>query len=128
MKARIGVMSEELIRMRILSIAAGTYKPQENEPKVWFTSLHAVSQLLCDENRELLKIMKHERPETISELSELSGRKLSNISKTLKTLSMKGFVKLEKSGRTVKPIAVYTDFEIIAGDKIDTMFQSLKVA
>lgn len=37
MKARIGVMSEELIRKRILSIAAGAYQPQENEPKVWFT-------------------------------------------------------------------------------------------
>lgn len=124
MRARIGVMSEMMIRERMLSIVKGTYKPAPNEPKVWFTSLNAVSQLLCEENRELLKIIKYERPETVTELSEITGRKKSNLSNTLKALTAKGFMKLEKKGRTVKPIALYTDFEIVIVDD----FRSLKAA
>lgn len=38
---RIGIMPEEQIRTRMLAIAQGKYKPSENEPKVWFTSLDA---------------------------------------------------------------------------------------
>lgn len=128
MKARIGVMSEELIRKRILSIAAGTYQPQENEPKVWFTSLNAVSQILCPDNLELIKLMERERPETLSELAELSGRSLGNLSKTLQTLANKGFIRLERKGKSVKPVALFTDFEIIAGQEFEAPFQALNAA
>ena len=124
MRARIGVMSEAMIRERMLSIVKGEYKPASNEPKVWFTSLNAISQLLCEENRTLLKTIKNERPETVTELAELTGRKKSNISVTLKSLAAKGFIKLEKNGRFVTPIAIFTDFEIIVVDD----FRSLKAA
>lgn len=124
MRARIGVMSEAMIRERMLSIVKGEYKPASNEPKVWFTSLNAISQLLCEENRTLLKTIKNERPETVTELAELTGRKKSNISVTLKSLAAKGFIKLEKKGRFVTPIAIFTDFEIIVVDD----FRSLKAA
>jgi len=124
MRARIGVMSEAMIRERMLSIVKGEYKPASNEPKVWFTSLNAVSQLLCEENRKLLKTIKNERPETVTELAELTGRKKSNLSGTLKSLAAKGFMKLEKKGRIVTPIAIYTDFEIVVVDD----FRSLKAA
>jgi predicted transcriptional regulator len=124
MRARIGVMSEAMIRERMLSIIKGEYKPASNEPKVWFTSLNAISQLLCEENRTLLKTIKNERPETVTELTELTGRKKSNISVTLKSLAAKGFIKLEKNGRFVTPIAIFTDFEIIVVDD----FRSLKAA
>jgi predicted transcriptional regulator len=124
MRARIGVMSEAMIRERMISIVKGEYKPASDEPKVWFTSLNAVSQLLCEENRELLKLVKNERPETITELSELTGRKKSNLSNTLRSLAEKGFVNLEKKGRRVTPVAIYTDFEIIVIDN----FRTLQVA
>lgn len=124
MRARIGVMSEIMIRERMLSIVKGEYKPAQNEPKVWFTSLNAVSQLLCEENRKLLKTIKNERPETITELVELTGRKKSNLSVTLKSLAAKGFITLEKTSRTVKPVAIFTDFEIVVVDD----YRSLRVA
>ncbi|CCW31597.1 hypothetical protein ABLA30_10960 [Xenorhabdus nematophila] len=34
------------------------------------------------------------------------------MSTTLKTLNRHGFVRLEKNGKNVKPIALFTDFEI----------------
>ncbi|PHM64124.1 transcriptional regulator [Xenorhabdus stockiae] len=112
MKALIGVMNEELIRKRVLAIAKGEYKPKSGEPKIWFTSMIALAQVLSENNIALLRMMDEQKPETMTELADLSGRKLSNLSATLKTLNRHGFVRLEKSGKNVKPIALFTDFEI----------------
>src|SRR5690554_7663636 len=89
MKARIGVMSEQLIRMRLLAIAQGKYTPRDNEPKVWYTSFNAISQILRPENIELLRLIDSEKPESLTQLAELAGRAKSNLSNTLKTLSEK---------------------------------------
>ena len=120
MKARIGIMSEKLIRMRLLAIAQGKYKPQQNEPKVWYTSINAISQILRPENIELLRLMDSERPESLTQLSELTGRAKSNLSNTLKNLSEKGFVRLEQgSGKSMRPVALFTDFEIVTDSELE---------
>jgi predicted transcriptional regulator len=124
MKALIGVMPEELIRNRILAIAKGEYQPQEREPQVWFTSMIALAQVLSNENIALLRMIDTEKPETMSRLAELSGRQISNLSATLKTLSGHGLVSLEKRGRTVKPKALFTDFEIIVDQKLNARFSA----
>ncbi|HFW3110927.1 TPA: MarR family transcriptional regulator [Salmonella enterica subsp. diarizonae serovar 61:r:-] len=112
MKALIGVMPEEQIRKRMLAIAKGEHTPAAGEPKIWFTSVNAVAQVLSNENIALLRQMDEQRPETLTELAELAGRQKSNLSVTLKTLAKYGFIRLEKTGRTVKPVAIFTDFDI----------------
>jgi len=112
MKALIGVMPEEQIRKRMLAIVKGEYKPEVGEPKIWFTSINAVGQILNNDNIALLRLIDEQKPETITELAELAGRKKSNLSVTLKTLLSHGFVRLEKQGKSVKPVALFTDFEI----------------
>ena len=82
MKVRIGIMAEKFIRMRLLAIAQGQYKPQQNEPKIWYTSMNAISQILCPENIELLRLMDAERPGNLTQLSALTGRAKSNLSNT----------------------------------------------
>jgi len=120
MKVRIGIMSEPLIRVRLLAIAQGQYKPQDNEPKIWYTSISAVSHILCPENIELLRLIDAERPESLTQLAELTGRAKSNLSKTLKTLNEKGFVRLEQGrGKTIRPVALFTDFEIVTDSKLE---------
>ncbi|EDT3566383.1 transcriptional regulator [Salmonella enterica subsp. diarizonae] len=112
MKALIGVMPEEQIRKRMLAIAKGEHTPAAGEPKIWFTSVNAVAQVLSNENIALLRQMDEQRPETLTELAELAGRQKSNLSVTLKMLAKYGFIRLEKNGRTVKPVAIFTDFDI----------------
>ena len=126
MKAKIGVMSEELIRTRILAIATGEYKPESDEPKVWYTSLNSIAQLLCPENIELLKLMDIERPESLTELSILAGRAKPNISKTVNALASKGFVRLEKmKGNILKPVALFTEFELIVNSPVEARIQRI---
>lgn len=119
-------MSESLIRTRLLAIAQGKYVPKKNEPKLWFTSINAISQLLCPENLELLRLIESKKPESLTQLAELTGRAKSNLSNTLKNLNEKGFVRLEQGGgRSIKPVAVYIDFEIVIDSKLENALHAL---
>ena len=112
MKARIGVMPEAEFRERVMAIVKRDYVPEENEPKIWFSSLHAVAQILSPENLALLDMMDREKPESISQLAELSGRAVSNLSTTLSTLEKHGFVKKLKGKNCIRPVAMFTEFDI----------------
>ena len=128
MKARIGIMSEQLIRVRAIAIAQGKYKPAKDEPKIWYTSLNGISQILNPDNVALLRLIERERPDSVSALAELSGRNKSNLPNTLKGLSDKGFVRLEKGpGRSLKPVALFTDFEIVITQEIEDLLAELQL-
>jgi predicted transcriptional regulator len=112
---KIGIMSQKEIRERTLAIARGEYKPRSDEPKVWFTSIRSLAEVLSDENQVLLQVITDKKPNSIRELSDLTGRQSSNLSRTLKTLSAYGFVKLEKINKTVCPVANATKFNVTFG-------------
>lgn len=109
----IGIMPQERIRERVLAIARGTYKPKPNEPKVWFTSMKSLAEVLSDDNRALLHTILETKPESISALAEVTGRKASNLSRTLKTMSNYGIVELRRERNQVRPVAKATAFHIV---------------
>ncbi len=111
---RIGIASRDEIQARTIAIARGDYKPQKDEPKVWFTSIKSLAEVLSEDNRALLRVIREQHPESIGELAELTGRAPSNVSRTLKTMSHYGFVTTERVSRNVRPIAKVQDFEIRA--------------
>ncbi|GBE08958.1 marR family protein [bacterium BMS3Bbin11] len=113
-KIVVGIMPEEKIRARMLAIARGEYTPGRGEPKVWFTSMKSLSEVLSDKNRELLHIMAESRPDSLQELAEKTHRQPSNLSRTLKTLERYGFVELKKKERKIVPIARAIEFTIHA--------------
>ena len=53
----IGIMPQDKIRERILTIARGEYKPRPTEPKIWFTSMRSLVEVLREEDRALLKVI-----------------------------------------------------------------------
>jgi predicted transcriptional regulator len=110
----IGIMPQEKIRERALAIARGDYKPKANEPKIWFTSIKSLAEVLSDDNRALLRVITEMKPESISALAEATGRKPSNLSRTLKTMSNYGIVDLKRENNHVRPVAKATEFRIIA--------------
>lgn len=110
-----GIMPLEQYRERTLKIVRGEYKPGMDEPKIWFDSLNAMAQILNPENIELLRIIEQEKPESITRLSAISGRKISNLSRTLKKLNSYGIVELERHKGGLKPVAKATDFQLNYG-------------
>jgi len=110
----VGIMPQEKIRERVLAIARGHYKPKATEPKIWFTSMRSLAEVLSDDNRALLKVIQEAKPQSISSLADITGRKPGNLSRTLKTMSNYGFVEMRRENRHVRPIAKGTDFRIVA--------------
>lgn len=110
----IGIMPQEQIRERMLAIARGEYKPKPSEPKVWFTSMRSLAEVLSDDNRALLKVIMEIKPESISALAEATGRRQGNLSRTLKMLSNYGIVEMRRENRHVRPIAKASKFRIVA--------------
>jgi len=111
---RIGVMPYEEFKKRTLLIAQGKIRPNRNDPKIWFSSIRTAAEVLSEDNRVLLRILADKKPATVTALANETGRAVSNVSRTLKTLAKYGIVELEKSGKTMKPKALATKFEIVA--------------
>jgi predicted transcriptional regulator len=109
---KIGIMSRKQYRERTIAIAKGEYKPKANEPKVWFESIKSMAQVLSNENQELLRLIESEKPKSLKELEDLSGRAKSNLSRTLKTLQQYGIVELEKIKNTLVPEVKANNFEL----------------
>jgi predicted transcriptional regulator len=110
----IGILPQARIRARKLAIARGEYTPKPSEPKIWFTSMRSLAEVLSDENRALLKVIQEAKPDSIATLAELTGRKPSNLSRTLKTMANYGLVEMERRNRRVRPIVKGTSFRIVA--------------
>ena len=109
----IGIASYADMKDRTLRIASGELKPHSGEPKIWFPSLESLAKVLSESNRELLALIDERKPNSLQELSDLSGRATSNLSRTLKTMSKYGLVKLEQQpGRRVAPKVQYSRFKL----------------
>ena len=92
----VGIISKEEYKQRTINIAKGLYVPKANEPKIWFESMKSMAQILSNENQALLKTILDNKPQSLKELEELTGRAKSNLSRTLKTLERYGIVELKK--------------------------------
>ena len=106
---KVGIATREQYKARTMAIARGDYVPAANEPKVWFQSLHTLSQVLSDKNRTLLTLIARTQPDSIHEPVEKTGRAKSNLSRTLKTMESYGLVHFEKGpGRQRAPRVNYS--------------------
>lgn len=104
---RIGIASREQMKARTIAIARGEHRPTSDEPKVWFTSMELLAQVLSSKNTLLLEMIRRARPTSIKELAELTGRQVSNLSRTLRTMERYKLVKLEQTNGAVVPTVPY---------------------
>ena len=111
---KIGIMPADVFRERMIDIAAGRLVPKRGEPKIWFSTLKSATEVLSDANRELIKMIVEEKPKSYQELAVMSGRKASNLGRTLKTLEQYGIIRIKRRARTKQPIAETYNFDIQA--------------
>ncbi len=105
----------------VIGIRPGTQTRQaandgdDPAPTIWFDSWRQLAGVLSDENRALLRLMNEKQPHTVLELSRLSGRAASNLSRTLRTLEGHGLVRLHRrpDTRAVRPEALATEFLVV---------------
>ncbi|MEN5300108.1 helix-turn-helix domain-containing protein [Brucella sp. TWI559] len=104
---RVGIADYEEMKARTMRIARGEEKPKPDEPKVWFTSTESFAKVLSAGNRELLRIIAEQAPGSVEELSDITGRAKSNLSRTLKTMVGYGLIRMERSGRKLAPKVIH---------------------
>jgi predicted transcriptional regulator len=112
---KIGIISRENYVKRTIAVAKGQYKPRNDEPKIWFETLKSMSQILSNENQDLLKLIIDHKPRSLTELEKISHRKKSNLSRTLRTLERYGIVELPMSKGRLVPKVIATDFKVEFG-------------
>jgi predicted transcriptional regulator len=102
----IGIAPLAQMRARTIAIARGEYHPAKKDPKVWFTSIESLAQVLSTKNQLLLEMIRVSQPASMRQLADLSGRKESNLSRTLHTMERYGLVRLTKNnqGRMVPKV------------------------
>jgi predicted transcriptional regulator len=105
---KVGIASAEDMIARTMSIARGELKATAADPKVWFTSPESFAKVLSNKNRALLNLIATTHPESLQDLAAKTGRKPSNLSRTLKTMEHYGFVKLHRGERgKIRPEVPY---------------------
>ena len=110
---KVGIADYEEMKARTMRIARGEEKPARGDPQVWFTSLESLAQVLAAGNRELLRVIADKAPASLEELSQITGRAISNLSRTMKTMESYGLVRLEKGqGRKITPKVVHDRVEL----------------
>lgn len=112
---KVGILSKEMYVKRTIAIAKGEYKPKKGEPKIWFESLRSMAEALSADNQELLRLIAEKNPQSLSELEVISGRKKSNLSRTLKMLEGYGIVSVKKTQQRLIPRVKATDFKVEFG-------------
>lgn len=73
---------------------AGSPPKGSETPCIWFPSLASLAAALSDDNRRLLRLIHDKQPKSLTELAELSGRNVPNLSRTLRMMSDYGLVSL----------------------------------
>ena len=110
---RIGIRSHDEAKARLLAIAGGQAQRNPDEPTVWVSSLASLAQVLSEDNQALLRLIGERRPNSLTELAALSGRAVSNLSRTLSTMESYGLVEMIEAGRTKAPRLACDHVEIV---------------
>ena len=79
-----------------MKIARGELRRKNDDPKVWFTSIESLANVLSSDNRELLNTIAETSPESVDDLARMTGRARSNLACALQEMAEYGLVEMEK--------------------------------
>jgi predicted transcriptional regulator len=110
---RIGIASADEFKARTIAIVQGRRKVKIGEPKLWFSSAQSIGKLI-DQNWPLLREIRRRPPPSMTELAVRTGRSLSNLSRTLKSLELRGLVSIKGGeGLSKRPVVAYDRIEVV---------------
>lgn len=110
---KVGIADYDEMKARTMRIAKGEEKPAPDDPKVWFTSTESFAQILSSGNRELLRVIDEQAPGSLEELSRITGRAKSSLSRTLKKMASYGLVRMAPgAGQKLVPEVLHDRVEL----------------
>ncbi len=110
---KVGIADYDEMKARTMRIAKGEERPTPGDPKVWFISTESFAQILSSGNRELLRVIDEQAPGSLEELSRITGRAKSSLSRTLKKMASYGLIRMEPGeGQKVVPKVLHDRVEL----------------
>ena len=97
------IQSLSSLEAEMRAVARGERPAPPDAAKPSSASAAALMRLLTPENRELLRLVRDVKPESIAALSRLTGRKEPNLLRTLEKLAAAGLVELREVDRRRVP-------------------------
>lgn len=99
------VQSHEALKQQMKAIAQGEKSAPASANKPSFESADVLLRVLTPENRDLLRLIRDEHPESVADLARLSKRAEPNLLRTLAKLEAVGLIEMEAIGRRRKPVS-----------------------
>lgn len=106
------VQGHASLREEMKAVARGERPAPEDAGGTTFDSVEALLRLLTPQNRELLAVIRDKNPQSIAELSELTGRAQPNLTRTLSKLERVGFVRMKSVDRRKVPTTTVRSLRI----------------
>ena len=110
-------MLEKIKKKRCVIGIRGQQLDPDYTVDIWFDSLKSVANVLSKENQHLLKVITEQQPQSVTELAILTGRAVSNVSRTLKTLGKYNLVEMQSLNKMLCPKAIYQDFLVVVNNE-----------
>ena len=101
---KVTVRSHAQLRAVMKAVARGERPAPEWAGGITFNSVEGLLRLLTPQNRKLLAVIRDKKPQSISELAELTGRAQSKLTRTLGKLEAAGFVRVKSVDRRRVPM------------------------
>lgn len=87
------------------------------QPTVWFPSIATMAAVLSEDNRALLRVIRDQRPKSLTVLAELTGQSVPNLSRSLRMMEGYCLLKLKCDGNAVEPVALATESLAMLNDR-----------
>ena len=99
----VKIHSMQSLREEMRAVARGERPAPPDAGRPTFESVEALLHLLTPRNRQLLATLRDRKPESVTELAELTGRAQPNLTRTLAKLEGAGFITMKAVGRRKAP-------------------------
>ncbi len=109
---QVKIQGHAALRKEMKAVAGGKAATPKNAGGISFDSVEALLRLLTPQNRALLAVIRDKKPQSIAELSELTGRAQPNLTRTLGKLEAIGFVRFTSVNRRKIPTAAVRSLKI----------------
>lgn len=110
-ETKLKVQSWAGFKSDLLTAAKGGATPA-GAGRLIVESAEALMRLLTPENRELLRIIRDEKPRSVAALARLTHRAEPNLARTLGKLEAAGLVAFRNEGKRRAPISLARRFSV----------------
>jgi len=100
------IQSFTSLRDEMIAVAKGERKAPAHAAAPSVHSAEVIARLLTPENRELMSLIRDEKPDSVAALAQLTHRAASNLTRTLDKLVAVGLVMFVSHGRKKAPRTV----------------------